>query len=94
MCLLQGTGQLPSTFWLGLTFKEDSMMWFFEDGCEWLHGLEAHCVTAFIIMACTLPGHLLQKAQHFDTASLYVYGCQDMYSGCIGVAVISGYGRV
>ncbi len=32
--LLQGTGQLPSVYWLGLTFNNDTMMWFFEDGCE------------------------------------------------------------
>jgi hypothetical protein len=34
LMLAQGTGQLPGTYWLGLTWVEDSMMWFFEDGCE------------------------------------------------------------
>jgi hypothetical protein len=35
MCLLQGTSQLPSLYWLGIQWDESTQMWFFEDGCEY-----------------------------------------------------------
>lgn len=45
MCPLQGTGQLPSVYWLGIQYDESTQMWFFEDECEWafdLAGLSCH----------------------------------------------------